>query len=323
MIPYSQPINGIGNYIRNSVKIVVDAYNGTLRLFMADPEDPIIRSYDAIFPGLFLPLSSMPADLRRHIRYPIDLFNIQTYLYSTYHMNDAQTFYNKEDLFNIPRKGEKTMEPYYTIMKLPDEKKEEFVLLNSFTPSKRDNMIAWIAARSDEPHYGKLVMYRFPKQKLIYGPRQVEARIDQDAFISQQLSLWNQRGSQVIRGSLLVIPIEDSLIYIEPLYLAAEAGSLPELRRVIVAYGNRLVMEENLETALQSLFGSAKRSSEPEHQAEERQGRPFAAQSLAKTAFELFQKSQSFLKEGNWVKYGETLHQLEELLGRMAHDSER
>ncbi|MBI3605090.1 MAG: UPF0182 family protein, partial [Nitrospirae bacterium] len=190
MIPYSQPVTGFGNYIRNSVKITVDAYDGSIFLYISDPEDPIIQTYAKIFPELFLPLEKMPKDLKSHIRYPVDMFNLQAYLYSTYHMKDPQTFYNKEDLFNVPRKGDKPIEPYYTIMRLPGEKKEEFVLLNSFTPARRDNMIAWIAARSDEPDYGKLLIYLFPKQKLIYGPRQVEARIDQDAFISQQLSLW-------------------------------------------------------------------------------------------------------------------------------------
>ncbi|MHB8481782.1 MAG: UPF0182 family membrane protein [Nitrospiria bacterium] len=317
MIPYAQPIAGFGNYIRNAVKITVDAYDGSILLYISDPEDPIIQSYAKIFPGVFLPLEKMPKDLRSHIRYPVDMFNLQAYLYSTYHMKDPQIFYNKEDLFNIPKKGDRAMEPYYTIMKLPHEDKEEFVLLNSFTPSKRDNMIAWLAARSDEPNYGKLIMYLFPKQKLIYGPRQVEARIDQDAFISQQLSLWNQRGSQVIRGSLLVIPIEDSLLYIEPLYLAAEAGSLPELRRVIVAYGNHLVMEENLEAAIQSLFREktlAETLPSPDQEVEKGAEIP-----PGRAALEQFQKAQRYLKEGNWVKYGEMLNQLEQTLNQLAH----
>ncbi|HXN07135.1 MAG TPA: UPF0182 family protein [Nitrospiria bacterium] len=322
MLPYSLPAARSGNYIRNSVKITVDAYDGTVLLYISDPDDPIVRSYDRIFPGLFLPMDKMPLDLRGHIRYPVDLFNLQAAVYSTYHMKDPQIFYNKEDLFSIPRKGEKPIEPFYTIMKLPGEAKEEFVLLNSFTPSKRDNMIAWLAARSDEPHYGKLIMYHFPKQKLIYGPRQVEARIDQDAYISQQLSLWNQQGSKVIRGSLLVIPIEDSLIYVEPLYLAAEAkGSIPELRRVIVAYGNQLIMEDTLEGALQSLFGKRAVSAaglapsglKPEPQ------RLQSQEELGKTALELYRKAQGYLKDGNWTKYGETLGQMEETLKQLSH----
>ena len=203
------------------------------------------------------PLEQMPEDLRAHIRYPQDLFTIQAHMYATYHMQDPQVFYNKEDLLSIPRRTvggtEQEMEPYYTIMRLPGETKEEFVLLLPFTPNKRDNMRAWLAARSDPPHYGKLIALDFPKAKLVYGPKQIEARIDQDAFISQQLSLWGQKGSQVIRGSLLAIPIETSLLYVQPLYLGAEKGSLPELKRVIVAFGNQIAMEETLEQSLQRI----------------------------------------------------------------------
>ncbi|MCI0529687.1 MAG: UPF0182 family protein, partial [Nitrospira sp.] len=199
-IPYSQPLEGLGNYIRNSVKTTVDAYDGTLNFYIGDPEDPIIRAYSTIFPGLFQPLDQMPDDLRDHLRYPQDFFKVQARMYSTYHMEDPQIFYNKEDLWNIPQKENRDMEPYYTIMKLPGEKKEEFILLVPFTPAKRDNLSAWLAARSDSLHYGKLVVYIFPKQKLIFGPRQIENRIDQDAYISQQLTLWGQRGAQVIRG---------------------------------------------------------------------------------------------------------------------------
>ena len=248
--PYSEPIRGMGNYIRNSVKAVVDAYDGSLAFYMADPTDPVIRVYAQAFPGLFRPLDAMPADLKDRLRYPQGMFTIQAKLFSTYHMRDPQVFYNKEDLWSIPRKAvegrEAEMEPYYTIMRLPGEKKEEFILLLPFTPNKKDNMIAWLAARSDPPHYGKLIAYNFPKAKLVYGPRQIDARIDQDSFISQQLSLWSQRGSSVIRGSLLAIPIERSLLYVQPLYLAAEKGSLPELKRIIVAHGNEIAMEETL-----------------------------------------------------------------------------
>ena len=226
--PYSEPIRGMGNYIRNSVKAVVDAYDGSLAFYMADPTDPVIRVYAQAFPGLFRPLDAMPADLKDRLRYPQGMFTIQAKLFSTYHMRDPQVFYNKEDLWSIPRKAvegrEAEMEPYYTIMRLPGEKKEEFILLLPFTPNKKDNMIAWLAARSDPPHYGKLIAYNFPKAKLVYGPRQIDARIDQDSFISQQLSLWSQRGSSVIRGSLLAIPIERSLLYVQPLYLRPRKG---------------------------------------------------------------------------------------------------
>ncbi|MBF8279584.1 MAG: conserved rane protein of unknown function, partial [candidate division NC10 bacterium] len=262
--PYSEPIRGMGNYIRNSVKAVVDAYDGSLAFYMADPTDPVIRVYAQAFPGLFRPLEAMPADLKDRLRYPQGMFTIQAKLFSTYHMRDPQVFYNKEDLWSIPRKAvegrEAEMEPYYTIMRLPGEKKEEFILLLPFTPNKKDNMIAWLAARSDPPHYGKLIAYNFPKAKLVYGPRQIDARIDQDSFISQQLSLWSQRGSSVIRGSLLAIPIERSLLYVQPLYLAAEKGSLPELKRIIVAHGNDIAMEETLERALTQVFGGTTRA---------------------------------------------------------------
>jgi uncharacterized protein len=257
--PYSTPTRGLGNYVRNSVKVTVDAYDGTVHFYVADPADPLIRTTARIFPGLLQPLDSMPADLRAHIRYPEGLFRVQAGMYAVYHMRDTQVFYNKEDLWSLPVRTvagqERAMEPYYLILRLPGEPKEEFVLLIPFTPSKKDNLAAWLAARSDLPHYGKLVVYNFPKQKLIYGPRQIEARIDQDPFISQQLSLWNQRGSQVIRGNLLVVPIERSLVYVEPLYIAAEKGQLPELKRVIVGFGDRIAMEETLDGALARVFG--------------------------------------------------------------------
>ena len=257
--PYSTTTPGLGNYVRNAVKVTVDAYNGTVHFYVADPADPLIRTLARIFPGLLQPLEAMPADLRAHIRYPEGLFRVQAAMYAVYHMRDTQVFYNKEDLWSIPLGHgggpDRPMEPYYLILRLPGEPKEEFVLLIPFNPSKKDNLSAWLAARSDPPHYGKLVVYNFPKQKLIYGPRQIEARIDQDSFISQQLSLWNQRGSQVIRGNLLVIPIERSLVYVEPLYIAAEKGQLPELKRVIVGFGDRIAMEETLEGAMARVFG--------------------------------------------------------------------
>jgi uncharacterized membrane protein (UPF0182 family) len=257
--PYSTPTRGLGNYVRNAVKVTVDAYDGAVHFYVADPADPLVRTTARIFPGLLQPLEAMPADLRAHLRYPERLFRVQAAMYAVYHMRDTQVFYNKEDLWSIPVVhgvgGDRAMDPYYLIMRLPGEAKEEFVLLIPFNPSKKDNLSAWLAARSDPPHYGKLVVYNFPKQKLIYGPRQIEARIDQDSFISQQLTLWNQRGSQVIRGNLLVIPIERSLVYVEPLYIAAEKGQLPELKRVIVGFGDRIAMEETLEGAIARVFG--------------------------------------------------------------------
>jgi uncharacterized membrane protein (UPF0182 family) len=316
-IPYAYNIRGLGNYLRNSVKGVIDAYDGTVTLYINDPEDPLIRTYAAVFPGLFKPLEEMPADLRTHLRYPEDLFSIQAHLYATYHMQDPQIFYNREDLWNIPSKGDRTMEPYYTIMKLPNEEKEEFILMIPYTPANRDNMAAWMAARADAPHYGKLIVYLFPKQKLIYGPRQIEARIDQDGYISQQISLWNQRGSQVIRGSLLVIPIENSLLYIEPLYLSAEAGSLPELRRVIVAYGNQLSMQENLESALATIFGGRPLVSAP---AEATITAPSVgtAKDKIRSALSHFERAEELLRQGDWAGFGKELKETGAILKDLA-----
>jgi hypothetical protein len=318
--PYSEPVRGMGNYIRNSVKAVVDAYNGSLAFYLSEPDDPVVKAYAQAFPGLFQPLSAMRADLRPHIRYPQEFFAVQARMFATYHMRDPQVFYNKEDLWNIPRKTiegqEREMESYYTIMRLPGEKIEEFILLTPFNPSKKDNMIAWMAARSDGPHYGKLIAYIFPKQKLIYGPRQIEARIDQDAFISQQLSLWSQRGSQVIRGSLLAIPIERSLLYVEPLYLAAEKGSLPELKRVIVAFGNQIAMEENLEASLAQIFGGPGKQrvvarAEAPQAPGPAPGGPESIRGLVDQAWQQYARAQEFLRQGNFAGYGDEVKRLE------------
>ena len=258
-LPYSKPISREVNYMRNSVKVVVDAYNGTLDFYISDPKDPLVKAYARIFPELFKPLKAMPEDLQSHIRYPHQFLQIQAAMFSAYHMTDPKVFYNKENLWEIPALGENKMEPYYTIMKLPGEKKEEYILLLPFTPAKRDNLAAWLTARCDGPNYGKLLAYTFPRDRLIYGPKQIDARINQDSTISQQLTLWGQHGSEVIRGSLLVIPIEKSLLYVQPLYLSAtDKIGLPELQRVIVAYRDEVVMEETLELALQKLFGGSR-----------------------------------------------------------------
>lgn len=320
-VPYSQPLNRGINYIRNSVKVTVDAYDGTMSFYISDPGDVIAKVYGSIFPGLFKPMAAMPEDLRRHIRYPRQLFQVQTSMFAVYHMTDPKVFYNKEDLWEIPAYGEKAMQPYYTIMKLPgdrDEKKdkEEYILLLPFRPAKRDNLAAWLAARCDEPNYGKLVAYTFPRDRLIFGPRQVGARIDQDAYISQQLTLWGQKGSRVIRGSLLVIPIESSLLYVQPLYLvASDEGGLPELRRVIVAYENEVVMEENLELGLQRLFGQRKAAlpgQQPAAQVEIPIGQ------LAKEAVRIFERAQELQRQGDWAGYGGELKKLEQALKRLA-----
>lgn len=256
--PYSDPGDKEFNYIRNSVKAVIDAYNGKIEFYVADPDDPIIQTWIKIFPNLFKPLAAMPTTLRTHIRYPLDFFGIQSERLLTYHMRDPQVFYNREDLWRIPQEiygtESQEVEPYYLIIKLPTEANEEFILLHPYTPASRNNLIAWLAGRSDGIHYGKLLLYQFPKQELVYGPEQIEALINQDPVISQQISLWNRQGSRAIQGNLLIIPIEQSLLYVEPLYLEAERNSLPTLVRVIVVYENQIVMARTLEQALQAIF---------------------------------------------------------------------
>src|SRR5206468_2851120 len=319
--PYSDPVAGMGNYIRNSVKVAIDAYDGSVSFYLADPTDPIVRAYASAFPTLLKPIEQMPEGLRRHIRYPEDLFAIQARKYATYHMLDPQVFYNKEDLWAVPRRAiegrDRDMEPYYTIMRPPGEQKEEFILLTLFNPARRDNMIAWMAARSDPPSYGRLIVFNFPKQKLVYGPRQIDARIDQDPIISQQLALWNQRGSTVIRGSLLAIPIDQSLIYVQPLYLAAsEQGALPELRRVIVAYGNQIAMEATLEQSLSRIFGG--RPTTPSGGAPAAASAPAdgvaGARQLGQRALEIWMRAQEALRRGDWAAYGAEQKRLEEAL---------
>jgi uncharacterized protein len=309
------------------VKVTVDAYDGVVTFYVADATDPIVRTYARGFPGLLKALAQMPADLQRHIRYPEDFFAIQARKYAIYHMEDPQVFYNKEDLWAVPRRTvegrDREMEPYFTIMRLPGESREEFILLTLFNPSRRDNMIAWLAARSDPPNYGRLIVYNFPKQKLVYGPRQIDARIDQDPTISQQLALWNQRGSTVIRGSLLAIPLEQSLIYVQPLYLAAaEQGALPELRRVIVAYGNQIAMEPTLEQSLARVFGGrvapATPAATPTATVPSAPGAPAAPSPgdrvLVQRAWEAWTRSQDALHRGDWTTYGAEQKRLEEAL---------
>ncbi|AKG21966.1 UPF0182 family protein [Calothrix sp. 336/3] len=260
--PYSDPGKHKFNYIRNSVKVVIDAYNGSINFYITDDQDPVIHSFHRTFPQLFKSLATMPAGLKNHIRYPLDLFSIQSERLLSYHMTDPQVFYNREDLWQIPSEiyGNKPqpVEPYYLITKLPTGNTEEFILLLPFTPTQRSNLIAWLAARSDGQEYGKLLLYEFPKQQLVYGTQQVEALINQDPVISQKITLWNREGSRVIQGNLLVIPIEQSLLYVEPLYLEAEQNSLPTLIRVIVVYDNRIVIAETLQQALTAIFQTDK-----------------------------------------------------------------
>ncbi|MBI5632169.1 MAG: UPF0182 family protein [Nitrospirae bacterium] len=318
--PYSQPSAKGMNYMRNSVKIAINAFDGSLTFYVTDKEDPLIRTIDAIFPGTLKPLADMPADLRKHIRYPLDIFDIQTQIYSTYHMEAPQSFYNKEDQWEIPALGgtdKAVMESYYTIMKLPEEKKEEFILMLPFNPKKKDNLSAWMVARSDGDDYGKLVVYRFPKDRLVYGPKQIVARFNQDTEISRQISLWDQRGSQVIQGTLLVIPIENSLIYVQPLYLRAETGKIPELKRVIVAYENRIAMEETLDAALSKIFGEMKVTDEALAAGNVRLPAVKEDRKLAAVAKEHFDRAIKAQREGNWALYGEEIQKLGEAIKKM------
>lgn len=320
--PYSTPITGgYFNYIRNSVKVVIDAYNGTMDFYIVDQKDPLVKVYQNIFPQLFKNFDQMPENLKEHIRYPKDLFQVQAELYSTYHMTDPDVFYNKEDYWNIPNEiyaeNEIKMEPYYIVTKLPGHKREEFILMTPFTPSTKNNMIAWLAAKNDQPEYGNLIVYKFPKEKLIFGPMQIEARIDQDSEISQQLTLWGQKGSTVIRGNLLVIPIEESILYVEPLYLRAETGEIPELKRVIISNGSDVVIGNNLEDALGKLFVRSFGEREIVVTGEEK-----TLKDLIKEAAGYFENAQKFAGEGSWSKYGEELQKLEQTLKLLEKVSE-
>jgi uncharacterized protein len=324
--PSSQPAQDVDlNYIRNSVKIIVDAYNGTVDFYLIDANDPIAATYQRIFPDLFKPFKAMPADLQKHIRYPEDLFLIQARLYQTYHMEAADVFYNREDFWQFPRQpggdGTSVMTPYYIIMRLPGEPQAEFFLMLPMVPSRRDNMIAWLAARCDPPDYGKLIVYEFPKEKLVYGPFQIEARINQNTEISQQLTLWNQMGSRVIRGAnLLVIPIENSILYVSPLYLRAEHGHLPELKRVIAAYGEHVVMKETLAEALAALFaepGTEPTVSSPT--AEVPATGPAATQ--AQQALDRYNQAVERLKAGDWKGFGTQFDAMGEVLEKMNRQS--
>jgi uncharacterized protein len=322
--PYAQPVQRGGlNYIRNSVKVVVDSYNGTVDFYLMDASEPIAATYQRIFPGLFKPLQAMPADLQKHIRYPEDLFRIQAQMYRAYHMDSPEVFYNREDLWQFPRQPEggenAVMVPYYIIMRLPGESKAEFFLMLPMVPSQRQNMIAWLAARCDPPNYGKLIVYEFPKDKLVYGPFQIEARINQNTDISQQLSLWNQLGSRVIRGNMLVIPIENSILYVSPLYLRAEQGQLPELKRVIAAYGDQVVMKETLAAALSALFPEGGAESAAASGTTTLAG---AAAEQARKALELYNTAIERLKSGDWAGFGAELDAMRGLLEDMGRQSE-
>jgi uncharacterized protein len=339
--PYSQ-INGDGiNYIRNSVKVVVNAYTGRTTFYVADADDPLIRTWQRIYPGMFKPLSEMPPDLHAHIRYPEDFFLTQAEMYGTYHMKDPATFYNREDLWTFPRENysDQTvpMQPYYVIMRLPGETHAEYILMLPMVPQGRDNMIAWLAARCDGTDYGHLFEFAFSKDRLFYGPYQIQARINQNPDISQQYSLWNQMGSKVILGNLLVFPIADSLLYVEPLYIRAENGQLPELKRVLASYGDRTVMGTDIESTLSALFKGSEnpaavitKTVPPSGMGASPGSRPpqlpvtnaVIAPPGLQAAATHYSRAIAALKQGDWTSFGAEMRQLGEELGQPA-DSTR
>ncbi|MFU8813220.1 MAG: UPF0182 family protein [Balneolaceae bacterium] len=328
--PYSRRTGGI-NYIRNSVKIVVDAYNGSVDYYMVDENDPVLQVYDSIFPGLFQPLSELPNGLDRHFRYPQDLFEIQIDVFNRYHMVRPQVFYNQEDLWTRPNEKyggrQILMEPYYVLARLPGEEELEFMLISPLTPENRDNMIAWMTAKSDPGSYGELIAFKLPKDRLIYGPAQIEARIDQDPEISQQIALWDQRGSRVIRGNLMVIPIENSFLYVEPVFLLADGVDIPQLQRVIVAIGDNISMQPTLDMAIAELFGdellAAERPIRQLPRASEA-GQPQPGDAISPEALADSRQLQEFrrlwnnlrtaLESGDWARYGEILQEMDDLL---------
>jgi uncharacterized membrane protein (UPF0182 family) len=326
--PYSTPAGGV-SYIRNSVKFVIDAYHGTITAYLADPDDPIAATWARVFPDLFRPLDEMPPTLRAHVRYPEDIFALQSRVFTTYHMTQPAVFYNREDQWEVPvvtDGGESiTMQPYYTIMRLPGESEAEFIQMLPFTPRGRDNLAAWLVARSDGEHYGRLGVFEFPKQKVVFGPSQVVSRIAQDQIISPQITLWNQQGSQVLWGTLMVIPVEESLIYVRPLYLRASGSRIPELTRVIVAYENRIVMEETLEAGLAELFGGTaprgRSAASPAPTAGDAPAAPGEGPddlvSLADRARAHYDRAVAAQRAGDWTTYGRELQALGEILERM------
>jgi uncharacterized membrane protein (UPF0182 family) len=332
--PYATGTGGV-NYIRNSIKVTIDAYDGTTTFHVIDPADPVAQTVGKIFPDLLKPVSAMPEDLRTRLRYPQQIFAMQAAMFATFHMTSPAVFYNREDQWEIPSfevAGERTqMHPYYTIMKLPGESGPEYIQMLPFTPRGKGNLASWMVARSDGANYGKLAVFQFPKQTVIFGPRQVAARISQDEVISPQITLWNQQGSEVIQGTLLVIPIEESLIYVRPLYLKAAGGQIPELKRVIVAYQNNIVMEETLDAALARIFpGDGATQGAPVRVAETPAApgaapgsAPAAAApsadvaALAEQARGHYERAMQAQREGNWALYGEEIKKLGDVLQRM------
>jgi len=335
--PYSEAYNGSTNYLRNSVKVVIDAYTGEVDFYVVEDE-PLIRTYQNIFPELFT--TEIPEDVKSHFRYPVDLFNIQAAMYGTYHMSNLEVFYNREDFWQFPTEKyfnkDIEMDPYYITMKLPEYDEEEFILMLPYTPKNRQNMISWMGVRNDGDHYGEMFVYRFPKQKNIYGPQQIENRINQDSYISQQLNLWSQGGSEVIRGNLLVIPIEDTVLYVEPVYIeSANETSLPEVKQVIMAYDDYIVMEETFDKSLEKILSYVDAGIEPPPNAgdvddlegaddldepasdEDTAGESLPiidAEDTLRELGDLFDEYQKEVANGNWARAGEIMEEIQSRL---------
>jgi hypothetical protein len=316
------------NYLRNSVKVTVDDYDGSMHFYLVLPDEPILRVWQRVYPTLFTPIEQAPAGLAAHFRYPEDVFNAQANLLATYHMTDPQTFYNREDLWNVAQEtyGNQVqpMQAYFTTLRLPGESGTEFATILPFTPSgqNRTNMLAWMVARSDAPHYGELRLYRFPQGKLIFGPQQIEARINQEPSISSEVTLWSQQGSQVLRGDLLVIPLEDAVLYVQPLYIQAQSNPLPELKRVIVASTTSVVMSDRLDTALAALgqgqsgevVGGA---AAPQSAASASGSSGFATVGeLTEAARQHLPAAEAAAGRGDWSTYGAEMTALRTLLDR-------
>ena len=342
-------LQGGANYLRNSVKVTIDDYDGSMRFYPVQPNEPILQVWMRLYPSLFAPLDQAPPGLIAHFRYPEDLLNSQAALSATYHMTDAQTFYNREDLWNIAQEtyGDRVqqMQAYYTTLRLPGESATEFASILPFTPSgqNRNNMLAWMVARSDQPAYGQLIVYRFPQGKLVFGPQQIEARINQEPAISSQVTLWNQQGSQVLRGNLLVIPLEDSILYVQPLYIQAQSSPLPELKRIIVASTGAVVMSDRLDTALTALgqgrSGEVLTASVPAAAQQPQPNAPAAQQSqgnapsasdvpgstadLAGAARDHLRAAEAAAGRGDWAAYGTEMASVHQLLDQLAAASGR
>ncbi len=323
--PYSQPTNLLFddwdiNYIRNSVKAVVDAYDGSTNFYIADENDPIIKVYDKIFTDLLKPISDMPEGLKKHVRYSRTFFDVQSDIYRLYHIENPTVFFGREDYWDLANEkymggGEGPAGSTYLMFKLPGEEGVEFLLTNQYTPQNKDNMIALLAARNDGENYGELVLYEFPKTKVVSGPNMIETKIDQDTSISSQLTLWSQMGSDVLRGNTIVIPLEESLIYVEPIYLKSDTDSnFPEMKMVVVSHGEKIVMEPTLDVAIEKLFGmSRQKPSEPDGEYEDDD-----INDLIIKANEAYYDATRASQEGNWAEYGRKLAELERILNQLS-----